>query len=55
MRKIPSSSWNPPSSRFRRFSCGELDEWLLVQMEFLARCDYEFERLQAAKLRPRLG
>jgi len=34
---------------------GELDDWHLMEMEFLARCDCEFERLQAAKLRPRLG
>ncbi|MFM9073072.1 MAG: hypothetical protein ACKOOC_06710 [Cyanobium sp.] len=33
----------------------ELDEWLLVEMEFLARCDGELERFQAAKLGPRLG
>ncbi|MFM7642113.1 MAG: hypothetical protein ACKO45_11265 [Cyanobium sp.] len=33
----------------------ELDDWLLVEMEFLARCDGELERFQAAKLRPRLG
>ena len=33
----------------------ELDDWLLVEMEFLARCDGELERFQVAKLRPRLG
>ena len=33
----------------------ELDQCLLVEMEFLARCDGELERFRSAKLRPRLG
>jgi hypothetical protein len=32
----------------------ELDEWLLVEMEFMTRRDCELVRFRSAKLRPRL-
>jgi hypothetical protein len=33
----------------------ELDEWLLVEMEFITRCQLEGERLQFAPLNPVLA
>jgi len=33
----------------------DIDDWILVEMEFMQRCRLEVERMQIARMRPALG